>query len=1000
VGHEIVYCAGCQTQLRSIEFEKGKAFRIESRFFCFACVSKDPNLLPSELLLPEAAPTPPGTGSGPRITPAAPPRRGPNAEHPTGLLWIGLCGAAGVIGLVVIVALAAGRPSPPPSARAAPEVAEPAPPDPLPETLPPVREERPEPRVRETPRNVDPETAQKKEREARETELASLDQEVRAACAKEEFHHAIGLLEKAGARHPGGEWTMWIEKRTADLHKQADALYAPLREKALSARRRGAASEARAVAEQVARWGLPRLRDDLERALAAPLAERTPTPAAPPPPPPVPAETKTLKAHWEAAAALASWRDYAGAVAEMERAAASIRDAGVRAEATADLEAFRQASALLGDALQALSKSAKGQKIALATWDDVGDPRRVEGVVSKVEAHRIEVRSDAETIMVEFGEVVPGSLGEKAPKKDARAAVLLCLLEGDLEGARRHPRVEVPEKYWAHARRTAEGRAKPAPRERQAKEILVSADREAGDSRSAAGAIQKFEMLVKDFGDTAFVRRNRPSIASRADSASDFLFFAADITAAGGFRLARNAKGESSWTTELDPDGARGMETSLSDLTWTSATNGWGPVEIDKSNGEKALGDGRTIKLNGVEYPKGLGTHAPAELKYALGGKYTAFAADVGVDDFSGNGSVVFQVWADGTMLFESGLMRQDTATKAVNVSLAGKQELRLAVTDGGDGITNDVASWAGARLVGGGGIASFKGAHLDLEFSAAADREYRCWLYVGGCCAEGLAFHVQGTDLVAPHPKTKEPAAAEPGGEASAPVKHGLSLATRTHAGHGPRKEPARWGWVQVPLPKYAASGLKKLRVLADQRGLWVAFACVSAVKTAPPRESEVKEIEKAKPEVTARLPGEKGPAVVITNTSPKGYVWEVADLGKAQYVDRDFKLMSGPPSFVGQRFLRTANEDKSSKGSALIAFEVNQPVTVYVAHDERVATKPAWLASFSATGEKVMSGAGSFKVYAKDFPAGRVTLGGNTADGQSSGLSMYTVALRPRGR
>ena len=48
----------------------------------------------------------------------------------------------------------------------------------------------------------------------------------------------------------------------------------------------------------------------------------------------------------------------------------------------------------------------------------------------------------------------------------------------------------------------------------------------------------------------------------------------------------------------------------LSDLTWTSATNGWGPVEKDKSNGEQAAGDGRTITLNTVTFAKGLGAHA------------------------------------------------------------------------------------------------------------------------------------------------------------------------------------------------------------------------------------------------------------------------------------------------------------------------------------------------------------------------------------------------------
>jgi hypothetical protein len=83
--------------------------------------------------------------------------------------------------------------------------------------------------------------------------------------------------------------------------------------------------------------------------------------------------------------------------------------------------------------------------------------------------------------------------------------------------------------------------------------------------------------------------------------------------------------------------------TYVSDLTWTSATNGWGPVEKDRSNGGLAAGDGRTITLNGTPYAKGLGAHAASDVRYSLGAGCTRFRADVGVDDEVGmNGSVIF----------------------------------------------------------------------------------------------------------------------------------------------------------------------------------------------------------------------------------------------------------------------------------------------------------------------------------------------------------------------
>ena len=143
--------------------------------------------------------------------------------------------------------------------------------------------------------------------------------------------------------------------------------------------------------------------------------------------------------------------------------------------------------------------------------------------------------------------------------------------------------------------------------------------------------------------------------------------------------------------------------TYLSDLTPASATNAWGPVERDQSNGEAGAGDGRTLTLNGVTYAKGLGVHAASDITYTLGGAYTRFTSSIGVDDEVGsNGSVVFQVWADGIQLFASSTMSGSTATQLVDVDLTGRQSLRLVVTGGSDGIAYDHANWANAQLITG----------------------------------------------------------------------------------------------------------------------------------------------------------------------------------------------------------------------------------------------------------------------------------------------------------
>jgi glucose/arabinose dehydrogenase len=143
------------------------------------------------------------------------------------------------------------------------------------------------------------------------------------------------------------------------------------------------------------------------------------------------------------------------------------------------------------------------------------------------------------------------------------------------------------------------------------------------------------------------------------------------------------------------------VTTYLSDLSWTSATNGWGDAEKDRANGERGSGDGPTLTLNGTTYAKGLGVHSNSRITYNLGGTYTRFKADVGLDDSKNNspGSVVFEVKADGVSLFRSETMRHNSVTVSVDVDMTGRQQLELLVTDAGDGLDSDHGNWASARL-------------------------------------------------------------------------------------------------------------------------------------------------------------------------------------------------------------------------------------------------------------------------------------------------------------
>ncbi|WP_412028963.1 NPCBM/NEW2 domain-containing protein [Deinococcus yunweiensis] len=140
--------------------------------------------------------------------------------------------------------------------------------------------------------------------------------------------------------------------------------------------------------------------------------------------------------------------------------------------------------------------------------------------------------------------------------------------------------------------------------------------------------------------------------------------------------------------------------TALADLKYRNATNAWGPIESGKSNGSFAAGDGRDMRITGVPFMTGLGVHADSELTYALDGTCTTFTAKVGVDDEVGaRGSVVFEVRGNGQTLGQRFTKRGGEAASTIEVSLKGITELKLVVTDAGDGIAYDHADWADAYI-------------------------------------------------------------------------------------------------------------------------------------------------------------------------------------------------------------------------------------------------------------------------------------------------------------
>ncbi|MEW1688844.1 NPCBM/NEW2 domain-containing protein [Streptomyces sp. NPDC091265] len=138
----------------------------------------------------------------------------------------------------------------------------------------------------------------------------------------------------------------------------------------------------------------------------------------------------------------------------------------------------------------------------------------------------------------------------------------------------------------------------------------------------------------------------------------------------------------------------------LSDLPQLSASNGYGPVEKDTSNGESEAGDGKPLTIGGEVYAKGLGVHADSAVEYYTGGACSTVTARVGVDDEKdAKGSVTFEIWADGKKVTSTGVLTTAMAAQPVSAEVSGAQVVRLVVTDGGDGDDSDHADWGDLRI-------------------------------------------------------------------------------------------------------------------------------------------------------------------------------------------------------------------------------------------------------------------------------------------------------------
>jgi alpha-galactosidase len=191
----------------------------------------------------------------------------------------------------------------------------------------------------------------------------------------------------------------------------------------------------------------------------------------------------------------------------------------------------------------------------------------------------------------------------------------------------------------------------------------------------------------------------------------------------------------------------------LSGVAMVSATNARGPVELDQSNGGDAPADGTLITIGGRVYTHGLGTTAPSEIRYFLGGRCTELTVDVGIDDDAPTAvPATFTVYADDAVAAESGPVASGDAPRTLTADLTGAQWLRLVTTGSGtnsDGTAvNDHTDWARPVLTCGAAgpddpvlpaertLFSFESGDEGFTIANPAD---------GGSVARSAEFHTDG---------------------------------------------------------------------------------------------------------------------------------------------------------------------------------------------------------------------------------------------------------------
>jgi len=481
MGQAILYCFRCSTQLREVQFEQKKAYRIESWVCCAACAPEAVKTLPpdrAQALLKAlvGAEKKPQTPSVPRreSTPRIP--AAPAESPPSGNKWI-LIGAGAAVGIgILLLVLFSGKPAPepPPDPPVAPRklppppviggMPNPPPPPPPPTTDSPERlallkarkyaQEHPEDlegQLREyndltlladktelgTEARKAVEILNGRQRVAIDRGLTALETEIAEALKRGDYGVVLKAIDAASTRIPGAQWKLALDKREGAVRQEIFKVFDGLKEKYREARAKGDAAAADAVLVRVKSWGLEKLSAELARITTDP--ETTPVTRS--------AEATAYEGQRGQAMLRAAGRDFAAAAADLERAGSGLKEDAVKKEFAADLRDLKELDRLYPATIAA---QASAKTLSLRTVEG----KSINGRVYSVDADRVEIQTDPlkPTVFAEWVDVQISALLQ-AQGADDRVTALADQLD-------------------------ALPRPKPAPEELQARELYYEAERQ------------------------------------------------------------------------------------------------------------------------------------------------------------------------------------------------------------------------------------------------------------------------------------------------------------------------------------------------------------------------------------------------------------------------------------------------------------------------------------------------------------------------------------------